>query len=173
MQKIKKIKFDLHYLKTIGIVLITLIAGGYYFSNDNALEILKEQSDANLENINKLNNDIKKNKKDLEKFNKQILEIDKFFVKDKNDFGLYKLMEHLDNEIKIYKYKYTTDQKMSNLTNSYFSYTFQFVINYESFDSMQKILETIEEKYHNTFVDAKFDKGKFILTYKFYGKKGA
>ena len=55
-------------------------------------------------------------------------------------------MEHLDNEIKIYNYKYTTDQKMGTLTSNYFFYTFKFVINYESYYSMSKILNTIEEK---------------------------
>ena len=169
----KKIKFDLHYLKTGGIVLGALASVFFYFSSNNDVELLAQTSQANIDKINSLDRDIKKNKKDLESFNKKIIEIDKFFVKDKGDFGLYKLMEHLDNEIKIYNYKYTTDQKMGTLTSNYFFYIFKFVINYESYYSMSKILNTIEEKYHNSFVDAKFEKGNFILTYKFYGKKGA
>lgn len=171
--KMNKVKFDLHYLKTISIIIGSLVATFLYFSSDNNNVLLEEQTNQNIEKINQLDSDIKKNKSDLKKFNEKIVELDKFFVKDKEDFGLYKLMEHLDNEIKIYQYKYSTDQKMTNLTNMYFSYTFKFVINYESFDSMQKILDTIENKYHNSFVDAKFDKGKFLLTYKFYGKKAS
>lgn len=166
-----KIKFDLHYLKSFLIVSGAIALAFFYFTSNNNNDILKIQTDDNIQKINQLDNDIKKNKESLKNFNEKIVELDKFFVKDKDDFGLYKLMEHLDNEIKIYQYKYTTDQKMTTLTKNYFSYTFKFIINYESFDSMQKILSTIEEKYHNSFVDAKFDKGKFLLTYKFYGKK--
>lgn len=169
--KMNKIKFDLHYLKSFLIVSGAIALAFFYFTSNNNNDILKIQTDDNIQKINQLDNDIRKNKESLKNFNEKIVELDKFFVKDKDDFGLYKLMEHLDNEIKIYQYKYTTDQKMATLTKNYFSYTFKFIINYESFDSMQKILSTIEEKYHNSFVDAKFDKGKFLLTYKFYGKK--
>lgn len=170
--KMKKIKFDLHYLKSILIIAGACTISFFYFTSNNNSNVLKIQTEENIQKINSLDSEIKKNKEALKVFNEKIVELDKFFVKDKEDFGLYKLMEHLDNEIKIYQYKYTTDQKMQNLTKNYFAYTFKFVINYESFESMQKILSTIEEKYHNSFVDAKFDKGKFLLTYKFYGKKG-
>lgn len=168
----KKLSLDLHYVKSIAIFLVALGSAGFYLFSNNNLGTLKTSFEDNIQKINQLNNDIKKNKKDLETFNSKIIEIDKFFVKDKKDFGLYKLMEHLDEEIKIYKYKYSTDQKQKALTNKYFYYNIKFVIKYESFKSMQKILDTIETKYHNSFVDAKFDKGKFVLTYRFYGKKG-
>lgn len=168
----KKIKFDLHYLKTAIIIIVSFVSVFFYFSSNNDVDVLAKTSEENIQKISSLDSDIKKNKKELEKFNQKIIELDKFFVKDKEDFGLYKLMEHLDNEIKIYNYKYTTDQKMSTLTSNYFFYTFKFVINYESFYSVNKILNTIEEKYHNSFVDAKFEKNNFVLTYKFYGKKG-
>lgn len=168
----RNMSFDLHYLKSGLIFLGAFLGVFFYVFGAKSLDDLTFKHKENSEQILRLNQEIKSNTSKLKTFNEKIINIDKFFVKDKKDFGLYKLMEHLDEEIKMYKYKYTTDQKMKKMTNKYFYYNFKFVIKYESYESAMKILKTIEEKYHNSFVDAKFEKGKFILVYKFYGKKG-
>jgi len=163
---------DLHYVKSILIFIVAFGSAGFFFLTSNNVGDLKLQHSNNIQKLSKLDNSIRKNKKSLEKFNAKIIDVDKFFVKDKKDFGLYKLMEHLDEEIKMYQYKYNTDQKLKFLTKKYFYYNFKFVMKYQSFESMSNIINTIENKYHNSFVDGKFEKGKFILTYKFYGKRG-
>ncbi len=167
-----KSSFDIHYLKTI-VLAISFIFMSYQLYNINTeVDVLKERYDNNISQISKLDSDIKSNKKKLKEFNEKIISLNKTFVKDKEDFGLYKLMEHLDKDVKLFDFKYNTNQKQTNLTKEYFSYDFKFDIPYNSYSAMNKIINTIEGTYHNTFTSAKFDKGKFTLTYKFYGKKG-
>lgn len=175
-KNIKKIQtksnIDYHYLKTIVLVLGFLFMLYQLYDKNESLNLIKSQYDSNIEQITKLNSDIKTNKKKLKEFTDKISTLNRLFVKDKNEFGLYKLMEYLDEQVKLYDFKYSTNQKETNLTKEYFSYDFKFEIPYNSYSSLNKLINSIESKYHNTFVEAKFDKGKFYLTYKFYGKKG-
>lgn len=168
-----KSSIDYHYLKSVALLIAFATISYYYVDKSTEVSNIMVQYDGNIEQVTKLNNDIKNNKKKLEEFNVKIVGVNKIFLKDKEDFGLYKLMEHLDKDAKLFNFKYTTNQKQVNLTKEYFSYDFKFEVPYSSYQSMSKVIDTIEGTYHNTFMEAKFDKGKFILSYKFYGKKGS
>ena len=128
-KNIKKIQnksnIDYHYLKTIVLVLGFLFMLYQLYDKNESLNLIKTQYDSNIEQITKLNSDIKTNKKKLKEFTDKISTLNRLFVKDKNEFGLYKLMEYLDEQVKLYNFKYSTNQKETNLTKEYFIKEFE------------------------------------------------
>ena len=100
-----KSNVDYHYLKTIVLVLGFLFMLYQLYDKNESLTLIKSQYDSNIEQITKLNSDIKTNKKKLKEFTDKISTLNRLFVKDKNEFGLYKLMDYIILNIQQIKKK--------------------------------------------------------------------
>lgn len=162
---------DLHYIKTIVLLIGAIVALYLYFSTNSENNMLSEQSENNISSLTQLDGEIKKNKQKLVEFNNELIKINKEFLKPKEDFGVYKMMEHFDEFAKFFNYSYTIDLKEKNLSSRYFEHTIKFIIDYKDVKSMHNIIQLIEDRFYNSFVDGRYEKGRFQLTYKFYGEK--
>lgn len=164
------IKLDVHYLKTIGLFVLTVFSAFLYFTGNISLGDLSKTIEDNDTTINNLKTEYTKLDQDLKKFNIKINSIDKEFVFEKKNFGVYKLMMYFDKYKDSYDFKHIVEQNEKKLTNEYFQHEVQFQIEYKSSAQIKDFLNIIENKYHNNFIEGRFSKNELILKYLFYGK---